>query len=147
MWWRYWEQQELVAGGASAIPAPVNVSRPLLPNQQSEMETLPKYGGGGGINHTAFMRNARIIYNRLKLDPNNHRMEGFGVWEFVEMLGVALTGEAREVHNAFLKSWDSRKHVAIALLKNAGCLDFEKSTYLLCRQSCNAHAHLVASHG
>ena len=53
------------------------------------------------------MRNARTIYNRLKLDPNNHRMEGFGEWEFVEMLGVALIGEARDVHNTFLKSWDS----------------------------------------
>ena len=50
------------------------------------------------------MRNARTTYNRLKLDPNNHRMEGFGEWELVEMLGVALIGEAKEVHNAFLKS-------------------------------------------
>ena len=94
----------MAAGGASAISVPVNVPRPLLPKQQFEMETLPKYGGGGGTDQTAFMRNARTIYNRLKLDPNNHRMEGFEEWEFVEMLGVALTGEAREVHNAFLKS-------------------------------------------
>lgn len=33
-------------------------------------------------------------------------MEGFGDWEFVELLGVALTGEVRAVHNAFEKSWD-----------------------------------------
>ena len=44
------------------------------------MESLPKYGGGGGTDQTAFMRNARTIYNRMKLDPNNHRMEGFGEW-------------------------------------------------------------------
>ena len=63
------------------------------------MEILPKDGGGGGTDQSAFMRNARTIYNRLKLDLNNHRMEGFGELEFVEMLGVA-----REVHIAFLKS-------------------------------------------
>ena len=33
-------------------------------------------------------------------------MEGFGEWEFVELLGMALTGEARVIHNAFLKSLD-----------------------------------------
>lgn len=72
----------------------------------SEMETLSKYRGGDGTDQTAFMCNARTIYHRMKLDPNNHRMEGFGEWEFVKMLGVALIGEAGEVHNAFLKNRD-----------------------------------------
>lgn len=50
------------------------------------------------------MHNAKTIYNRMRLDPHNVRMEGFGEWEFVEVLGVGLTSEARVIYNAFFKS-------------------------------------------
>ena len=38
-------------------------------------------------------------------DPQHHRIEGFGQWEFLSLLGVTLGGEAREVHNSFLDEW------------------------------------------
>ena len=69
------------------------------------MNNLAIYEGGGGREGTNFARDSRTIYQTMRADPQNQRLEGFGPWEFVKLLGTRLTGEAREVHNAYVDEW------------------------------------------
>ena len=63
------------------------------------------YEGGGGRDGANFSRDARTIYLTMRADPTNQRLEGFGQWEYVKLLGTRLKGEAREVHNSYVDEW------------------------------------------
>ena len=67
------------------------------------METISKYARGGGSAQIAYIRSARAIYKQMLKDPHQHQMDGFGLWEFLGLLGVILQGDAREMHTAFME--------------------------------------------
>ena len=53
------------------------------------------YPGGGCPEQTNFIRDWRTIYLAMRDDPMKQRIEGFGRWEFLKLLGTRLIGEAR----------------------------------------------------
>ena len=69
------------------------------------MNNLAMYAGGGGAEGTNFARDSRTIYLTMRDDPMKQRIEGFGQFDFLKLLGTRLTGEAREVHNAHRDEW------------------------------------------
>ena len=48
----------------------------------------------------------RAAYQSTLWDLQRQKNEGFGQWGFLDLPGVPLGGEAREVHNAFLDEWN-----------------------------------------
>ena len=66
------------------------------------MENIVSYSGGGGSIQSIYCRDARSTYLAMRDDPMRQRIEGFGEWEFLRLLAPTVTGEAREVHNAYM---------------------------------------------
>ena len=71
-----------------------------------DMENIRRYAGGGGAPQKAFIRDCRASYQRMLCDPREQQLDGFGEWEFLNLLGNVLAGEARDVHTAFMEEWD-----------------------------------------
>ena len=72
------------------------------PDDEMDMNRIEKYSGGGGAPIASYCRDTRSTYLSMRDDPMRQRIEGFGEWEFMMLLGTTLTGEAREVHNAYM---------------------------------------------
>ena len=83
----------------SATPSPESTTH-------SRMESISRYAGGGGTAQSAFIRVGRTIYQLMLRDPQKQQLKGFGQWENLNLLRVTLTGEAREVHSAFMDEWN-----------------------------------------
>ena len=70
------------------------------------MENIVTYSGGGGSIQSIYCRDAISTYLAMRDDPMRQRIEGFGEWEFLRLLAPTVTGEAREVHNAYMDEWN-----------------------------------------
>ena len=70
------------------------------------MKNLTQYPGGGGGPQSVYCRDVRSIYLAMRDDPMRPRIEGFWEWEFMRLLGSTVTGEVREVHNAYMDEWN-----------------------------------------
>ena len=70
------------------------------------MENIVIYYGGGGSIQSIYRKDARNTYLAMRNDPMRQRIEGFGEWEFLRLLAPTMTGEAREVHNAYMDEWN-----------------------------------------
>ena len=85
-------------------------SPPLSPSpfsaSSATMETITKCYGGGGAVQRSFVRDIKAVYQKMLRDPREHQMNGFGEWEYVGLIGGILLGEARDVHAAFLDTWN-----------------------------------------
>ena len=84
------------------------------------MEGISKYlGVGGGSSQRKFKQDAKVVYNKMLRDPQDHLMVGFGQWEFISLLGSRLSGEARTAFFNFLKLGTSRTTITIAVAQDA----------------------------
>ena len=70
------------------------------------MENTTRFSGGGGTARAAFIRDVRTIYRLELRDLQEEQLEGFGQWEYLNLPGVTLAGEARDVHRAFMGEWN-----------------------------------------
>ena len=51
------------------------------------MEHLTPYSGGGGVEELVFCRDVRSTYLHMRDDSMRQKIEGFGEWEFMRLLG------------------------------------------------------------
>ena len=113
------------------------------------MENIVTYSGGGDSIQSIYCRDARSTYLAMRDDLMRQRIEGFGEWEFLRLLAPTVTGEAREVHNAYMDEWNFvnrsnpnfRRETPSAI---PGCgilyLRIIKSTQIISLHRCN-HQH------
>ena len=104
------EVQSVVANKLESTIDLFSYSPPLSPCSFSAstvtMENITKYSGGGGAVQRSFVRDIKAVYQKMLRDPREHQMDGFGEWEYIGLMGGILLGEARDVHAAFLDTWD-----------------------------------------
>lgn len=65
-----------------------------------------KYTGNGGIEQRIFIMDARIGWKALLSDPHRHLAHGVTRYNYLEDLGMKLSGQARRVVDNFLDKWD-----------------------------------------
>lgn len=70
------------------------------------MQGITKYSGGGGSVQKKIIRELRAAYDQRKQTPSEHESDGFGEWEFIGQLGTVMSGEAKDVHSAWVDKWD-----------------------------------------
>ena len=70
------------------------------------MQDITKYSGQSGSVQVSFIREIRAVYNRMLRTPAEHTIDGFGEWEFINLMQGILLGEAKDVLVGFLDKWD-----------------------------------------
>ena len=70
------------------------------------MQNITKYSGESGAVHISFIREIQAVYNRMLRTPAEHTIDGFGEWEFINLLQGILKGEVRDVLAGILDRWD-----------------------------------------
>ena len=70
------------------------------------MQGITKYSGGGRSVQKNCIRELRAVYDQRKRTPAEHELDGFGEWEFIGQLGTIMSGEAKDVHTAWVDKWD-----------------------------------------
>ena len=91
------------------LPGPppyIVFSRHLHSSAVPNMDAIQRYSGGGGSAQRTFMQDCRTALAELLRDWKEQQLDGFGQWEFLQLLGRVLSGEARDVHLAFMEEWD-----------------------------------------
>lgn len=66
------------------------------------IESIPKYAGGGGVAQASYFRNLQSAYQTMLADPQLQQLNGFGEYDFLQKIGVTVTGEARLVYNEYM---------------------------------------------
>lgn len=70
------------------------------------MQNITKYSGENGAVQVSFIREIQVVYNRMLRTPAEHTIDGFGEWEFINLLQGTLKGEAKDVLAGILYRWD-----------------------------------------
>lgn len=78
----------------------------LVPTDESTMENIMRYSGGGGAPQRQFIHDVKAVFAKMMRDPNQHILVGLCQYEFLKLLGSRLTGEARQVLSTFLERYD-----------------------------------------
>ena len=70
------------------------------------MQNITEYSRQSGVVQVSFIREIQAVYNRMLRTPSEHAIDGFGEWEFINLMQGILLGEAKDVLAGFLDKWD-----------------------------------------
>ena len=66
------------------------------------MQDITKYSGQSGSVQVSFIREIRVVYNRMLRTSSEHTINGFAEWESINLMQGLLLGEAKDVLSGFM---------------------------------------------